>query len=148
MRRAILPQLSIWMIRAALLHLVAGFTIGALMLAAKGGAPTGAVWRLLPAHMDLLMLGWMAQLAMGVAFWILPRLGRGRRGDVRPAWIGFLGVNAGVLLVVAHAGGVSAPGGLIWGRTLEMVGLLAFSVHLWPRIRSAGTARARSERTA
>lgn len=134
-----MPRLSVWMIRAALLYLGMGFTFGALMLWNKG-APLGlAVWRLLPVHIEFLLLGWTAQLAMGVAFWILPRLSGGRgRGDERAAWLAFALLNAGVLAVglglwIEGLGALALP-----GRILEALAVLAFARHAWPRIKPLG----------
>jgi cbb3-type cytochrome oxidase subunit 1 len=67
------PALSVWSIRAALLYLGTGFTLGGLMLAAPGLQLPQAVIRLRPLHTELLLVGWMVHLAFGVAYWILPR---------------------------------------------------------------------------
>ncbi|HEU4475029.1 MAG TPA: hypothetical protein VFR72_09320, partial [Gemmatimonadales bacterium] len=99
-----MPRLSVWMIRAALIHLATGFTIGALLLIHRGAPLHPAVPLLRPAHAELLLLGWTMQLAMGVAFWILPRFRTGsERGDERPALLAFLLLNVGV--IAAAAGG-------------------------------------------
>lgn len=133
-----MPRLSVWFLRAALLHLAVGFTFGALLLWNKALplAPQASAltWRLLPAHMEILLVGWTVQLALGVSFWILPRW-QSARGDERPAWVAFFLLNAGVLLVAAAA---FAPG-LAWvaalGRTLEVGAAAAFALHAWPRVK-------------
>src|SRR5687767_2289161 len=111
-----MPRLSRWFIRAALLHLSAGVLLGGLILSAKGypGA-LGWSWLLLPAHIELLVFGWLIQLTLGMAYWILPRLdARGDRGRTGWAWASFWALNVGVagttalLLIrafVPHAGG-------------------------------------------
>jgi hypothetical protein len=131
------PRLSCWFIRAALAHLVAGFTAGALLLAEKGVAGRPAVWRLLPAHLELVLIGWTLQLAMGVAFWVLPRFAGGAsRGDERPAWLAFWLLNPGVLLSgLGPAVGVFHTPFL--GRALEAAAVVAFAIHAWARVRSA-----------
>ena len=60
-----MPRLSIWFIRSALIYLALGFTFGALLLANKGFPIIPEIWRLLPAHIELLLVGWTLQLAMG-----------------------------------------------------------------------------------
>lgn len=134
-----MPRLSVLFTRAALLYLLAGFTFGALLLANKGRPLHPALWAWLPAHIEFLLLGWMVQLAFGVAFWILPRFGRGpRRGEVRLAWAAFALLNLGVLAV--------ALGGLLpqvsWlaaaGRLAEGLAVLAFALHAWPRVKAPG----------
>jgi hypothetical protein len=131
-----MPRLSALLIRAALTYLAVGFTLGGLMLFHKGIPLHPLLWRLLPAHIEMVLFGWTVQLAMGVAFWILPRFSVGpERGDERPAWVAFLLLNAGVLLV-GLGGALDAPGwSLVVGRVAEAGAALAFSVHAWPRIK-------------
>jgi hypothetical protein len=132
------PRLSCWFVRAALVYLFLGFTLGGLLLAHKGVPLHPLMWRVLPAHVEFLMLGWTVSLAMGVAFWILPRLG-GSRGDERPAWAAFILFNAGVILAgLAPALAGPALLGLV-GRALEATGAAAFAIHAWPRVRPLGT---------
>jgi hypothetical protein len=127
-----MPKLSVWFMRAALISLLLGSTFGALLLWNKGMPIHPMIWRLLPAHMELLLVGWMVQLAFGVAFWILPRW-QSSRGDVRPVWAAFICLNAGIVLVAIapFAGG----GGWMQtvGRLLEMLAAGAFAIHAWPR---------------
>jgi hypothetical protein len=128
------PRLSRWFVRASLVYLCLGFTLGALLLANKGMPLHPLLWRVLPAHVEFLLLGWTVSLAMGVAFWILPRFG-GSRGDEKPAWAAFALFNAGVILAgLAPALGWPAPAALM-GRALEAAGAAAFAVHAWPRVR-------------
>jgi uncharacterized membrane protein YidH (DUF202 family) len=63
-----MPVLSRWFIRASLAYLVAGFSLGALMLAFKACARHGVMWRLFTPHVEFLLIGWTVQLTMGVAF--------------------------------------------------------------------------------
>lgn len=122
-----MPRLSAWAVRAALLHLLVGFSLGALLLWNKGLPFGGWVWALLPGHIELLMVGWIAQLILGVAFWILPRYPGGSRGDARLAWAALVLLNAGVLLV--------AVGLAAWGRGLEFAAAGLFALHAWGRVR-------------
>jgi hypothetical protein len=130
-----MPRLTIWMVRTALLHLLAGFTIGALLLAHKGIPFYPMLWRLLPAHMELLLLGWTLQLALGVAFWILPRFYT-KRPRAWLAWLTWFFLNSGVLLV-ACAPFIPLPLNLtLIGRLAEFVAVLAFAIHAWPRVKA------------
>ncbi|HRW04708.1 MAG TPA: hypothetical protein P5121_06425 [Caldilineaceae bacterium] len=135
-----MPRLTIWMVRVALCHLFLGFTIGALLLAHKGIPFAPWLWRLLPAHMEFLLLGWTLQLAMGVAFWILPRF-----YTVRPrawlAWSALILLNVGVMLV-ALAPLLPTPllspivPLTLLGRGAEMMAVVAFALHAWPRVKA------------
>ena len=135
-----MPRLSCWFIRSALAHLVLGVTIGALILSHKGIPFFPLAWRLLPAHIEFLLFGWIVQLAMGVGFWIFPRFWRAR-GNEKPAWLAFGLLNLGVWLAgVGPTLGASATLTLV-GRLLETGAAVAFAVHAWPRIKPPGAGR-------
>jgi heme/copper-type cytochrome/quinol oxidase subunit 1 len=121
------------MIRAALLALTAGATLGALMLAAPGAA--GVVrWRAL--HAELLLVGWTVQLAFGVAYWILPRFRSGpERGHEALGWAAFALVNAGVLLVGLGRSDAGAGMWALVGRSAEGLAAVAFVAQAWPRVK-------------
>jgi hypothetical protein len=138
------PRPSVWAVRAALIHLAVGFTLGALLLANKGIGLHPALWQLLPLHREILLIGWTAQLALGVAYWILPRLRRvqtagfevpGSRGGQAAFAASLICLNAGELL----AGITPAMGGppqvRLAGRILEVSAGLLFAVHAWRRLR-------------
>lgn len=132
-----MPRLSVWFVRAALVHLLVGFTLGALLLVYKGTALWFPwAWRFLPVHMDMLLLGWMGQLAMGVAYWILPRFGA-RRGRVWLAGTAWGCVNGGLGLLFLAAWLQWPIGGWFAARTLEVLGVLTFALHAWPRVKPA-----------
>lgn len=130
-----MPRLSVLFIRLSFLHLASGLTIGGLILADKGFPFLPWLWNLLPAHMEFLLLGWMAQLAMGVAFWILPRFKSGLpRGHERPIWASLLFLNAGILLVSVQP---FLPFGRIAfaGRILEVSAVVLYAAFSWKRVR-------------
>lgn len=135
-----MPRLSCWFIRAALLHLILGFTLGGILLFHKGLPLHPALWRLLPAHIEFLLFGWIIQLIFGVAFWIFPRFWRSR-GNETPAWIAFGLLNLGVWLAGVGLM-LNAPA---WfpavGRLAEVGAAVAFALHLWPRVKPPGAIR-------
>jgi len=130
-----MPRLSCWFVRASLVYLAVGFTLGALLLANKGLNFYPLLWIDLPVHMEMLLVGWLVQLAIGVAFWILPRLPQGPpRGNETLVWLAFALLNLGVGLVIAQT--VLGVQGLAWaGRASEIGGVLAFVAGTWQRIR-------------
>ena len=130
-----MPPLSIWCLRVALLYLGVGFSLGALMLAAPGLHLPAATLRLRPLHLELLLVGWMVQLAFGVAYWILPRRRGTGRGHEWLAGAAVLLLNVGVM-TVGVGGTAGAPAWAIAsGRAAELLAALAFAVHAWPRAR-------------
>jgi heme/copper-type cytochrome/quinol oxidase subunit 1 len=132
------PSLSCWFIRAALVHLAVGFTLGAVLLFHKGVPLYPAAWQLLPPHIEFLLLGWTLQLAMGVAFWILPRYLQGpERGNVALAWLAFGLLNAGVLMAGLGWMVGAPPVVPFLGRLAEVAAAVAFALHAWPRVKPA-----------
>jgi hypothetical protein len=118
-----------------LLYLLLGFALGSLMLANKGVPFAGWVWSFLGAHMEFLLLGWMVQLAMGVAFWILPRFGSGApRGNELLMWAAFAALNLGIWMVALqpyHMQGLIS----FTGRILEALGVFSFVFESWQRVK-------------
>ena len=131
-----MPRLSCWFVRAALAYLATGFTLGALLLANKGLGWAPQLWRFLPVHMELLLMGWLVQLAMGMAFWILPRFPQGAtRGNETLIWLAFVLINLGIGWVVAET--IFSVQGLVFvGRVAEIGGILLFLLGSWRRVRS------------
>lgn len=130
-----MPRLSVLMIRAALLHLGIGFLFGGLLLFNKGLPFAGFLWRLLPIHIELLLFGWMLQLTMGVAFWIVPRFSTpSRYGRVWLVVLAFVLLNVGVWITVAGQWGGSLNLLLIGGVCILLSGG-CFVLHIVPRIK-------------
>ncbi len=128
-----MPRLSVWFIRASLLYLLTGITLGALMLADKGIAFDPLIISALPIHMEFLLVGWLIQLAMGVAFWILPRFGTGApRGNENLVWAAFFLVNLGVLLTALQ---LWLPPALLVGRVAEIAGVGLYIAGAWARVK-------------
>ena len=134
-----MPRLSVWFVRCSLLYLLLGFTIGGLMLAHKGLPFATRIWSLLGAHMEFLLLGWMVQLAMGVAFWILPRFGSGAsRGNKMLIWTAFAALNLGIWMAALQPYPVQG-----WisftGRILEALSVFLFVFGSWQRVKPLET---------
>jgi hypothetical protein len=129
-----MPRLSVYFVRAALIYLLLGFTFGGLMLANKGLMISAMLWSLLPLHIEFMFVGWMIQLTMGVAFWILPRHPRGPpRGDERLSWAALLSINVGIVCLVMDYF-LQTSAFLVLGRTAELLGLALFVLGNWRRI--------------
>ena len=131
-----MPRLSVWFVRASLIFFLLGFSFGALLLAQKGFSYYPPVWTLFPVHMEFLLIGWFAQLAMGVAFWILPRFSAGSpRGNVNLAWISFVLINAGLIIGAFQ---LWFPAAILIGRLFEIGAAIIFAISLWRRIKPHG----------
>jgi hypothetical protein len=125
------------MIRAALLHLGFGSALGSALLFNSARLHEPALRSLPSLHVEMLLLGWMVQLALGVGYWILPRTVAGEgRGSGWLGWLGMGALNLGVL-VAGVSGTLAVPGAFLEaGRLVELIGAICFATLLWPRIRS------------
>ncbi len=134
-----MPPLARWFVRASLLYLVAGFTLGASMLILKAVADYGAMARLLAPHVEFVLVGWTVQLTMGVAFWILPRFEGGTsRGPEGYAVAALVLVNLGTLTAALSPPFGAPPVLALCGRVAELAGALSFGVHAWLRVKPFG----------
>lgn len=123
-----MPVSSAWMVRLSFIYLAAGFVVGALMMM---GMVAAHPLRLV--HADWLLLGFMLQLAFGVASWILPRTPS--RKSAAPVWIALGGTNLG--LALATAGAMMGEGRMLAiGRLTILLSAAVFAVYIWPRVRS------------
>lgn len=132
-----MPRLSIYFIRTALIYLLAGFTAGGLLLIQKGTNVEPQLWLLLPLHIEWMLIGWIFQLAMGVAFWILPRFPQEPvRGNEAIVLVAYLLINLGILIILAESffqlNGLMA----FMGRLSEAAAIIFFAIHAWPRVRA------------
>ena len=137
-----MPRLSRFFLRGGFICLAVGMLAGGLILVQKGTGRFPVFWVLLPAHIYLVLVGGVTQCALGVSYWILPRLGAGKgRGNAALAWSSYWALNTAILLVALHpaieiALGVSAAGAaFVCGGLLQVVAAVAFALHAWPRIR-------------
>lgn len=130
-----MPKLSVWLVRASLIHMGIGFLFGALILHNKGIPIYSWSWRLLNPHFELMIFGWTIQFVMGIAFWIMPRFsGDHRYGNVYLGWWSFVLLNAGIL--------VTAIGTLFAGDSVALAGrlntlgaVLLFVILIYPRVK-------------
>lgn len=140
-----MPRLSIWLIGAALTWLLVGAAAGAIVLVTRGnGGYEFTAW-LLPLHIELMLVGWAVQFAMGVAYWILPRRKTGgERGNETLAWGSFGLLNVAVL-VAALAGAGRLPIVLITvGRIGEVAAAVMYAFNAWRRLPRSLTAAGRA----
>ncbi len=138
-----LPTLTRWLIRTALVCCAAAFLLGVALAVAplRSAHPMlAAAW---PSYIHLLVVGWITQLIMGVAYWMFPRAERRpAAGPDRLGWMAYGAINLGLVcrLIAEPAG--AAPGGHPPGwlfpvsAALQLAGILAFVTGIWPRVRT------------
>jgi hypothetical protein len=128
-----MARISVWFVRAALLHFAIGATAGAWRLAAKSGRWLSLPFPVRPFHVEVVLIGWVCQLALGVALWILP-FSRAVSEDGR-FWTALMLLNGGIVLVITGqlSGVVLAT---MLGRSAEVGAGLLLIWGLWPRLLS------------
>jgi hypothetical protein len=105
------------------------------MLATKGTALWGATASFLPLHTELLVMGWLANLAIGVAYWMLPKHATGaERGPSFPMALAWLALNGGILVAGLHIA-------VFPGRLAELLAVALVVSNLWPRVKRFGVGR-------
>lgn len=130
-----MPRLSQWIIKTALVYLMLGFSVGGLILIQKGVPFNPIIWTLLPAHIEFLLMGWVVQLTLGVAFWILPRYWTSpRRPNEHFVAVAYILLNVGIWLVVVGTVLRAGPWAVFAGRAAEIGAVVFFALHGWPRI--------------
>ena len=139
-----MTPVSILFLRTGLLMLVGGMAIGAAGLI----EPSWMTHERAVTHTHLLLVGWLLNTVIGVAWWMFPRL----PGTVAPSRLvvaGWAALNAGLLLragVDLSAGGMpQAPVLLRWiSAVLQTGGIALLAALLWRRVR-APSARPRQQ---
>ena len=127
------------LVRSALCWLAAGVTMGALLFSAKAVPMPAGVFRLFPLHAEALLIGWMVQLAMGVAWWILPKYSKlPERGPGAPIWTAWGLLNVGVLLAGIGRSVGATEFVVLAGRIAELFAAVAFAAAAWPRVKAFG----------
>lgn len=133
-----MPKLSVWLVRASLIHMGIGFLFGSLILHHKGIPIYPWTWRLLNPHIELMIFGWTIQFVMGIAFWILPRFtGEGRYGNTPLGWWSFAFINSGILMV-ALGSWFSLEQITLIGRLCTLSAVCLFVLLMWPRVKPLG----------
>lgn len=138
-----MDRVSIFLVRAALVWLVLGFIIGALMLSDALAPGDWRVW-FAPSHGHMLFVGWFLQFAIGVGYWLLPR----KRSPERPegynvtgAFVAFALLNAGLLLRViveplerSGRGNDLIDVAMVISSLLQLAAIIIIASQIWVRI--------------
>jgi len=145
-----MPILSRLHVKTAMLYFLAGIVIGGLMMTGKWIDVPSWVWLLRQTHVHLLTFGWITQLIIGIAYWMLPRLTRFEpRGNELVNWAVFVTFNAGLLMRVVfeplHLNQPSPAFGLLLFTSgwLQVAAGVLFVANTWRRVRAMRPAKSR-----
>jgi len=97
-----MPPIARTFVKAAFLYFLAAFVLGALMMLDRWLNLSRWLKVVYLSQLHLLVVGWITQLAIGVAYWIFPRFLKVQdsrpRGSDALAWAVLMCLNAGLLL--------------------------------------------------
>ena len=132
-------------IKTSFVYLIAGLILLAL-IALDGWLHIGRWFRVVSvSQVHLLVVGWITQLAIGVAYWMFPRFLKEDnprpRGSDTLAWAVYICLNAGLVLRLA-----AEPFHLLTGQSwlaalvalsgvLQAAAAVGFGLLIWARIR-------------
>jgi hypothetical protein len=152
-----MPTTSRVTIRISIIYLCLGAALGALLLVNRWILLGPAVSVLRISHISMLVIGWLTQLILGVAWWLLPPLGiRPRTGDGPPRrgqaqrgseplfWATVVCLNIGVLMQALFQPLFLLTQANTLGRIADLADLfllaasVTFVVNLWARVRGRG----------
>ena len=141
-----------------MLYLCLGTVLGALFLINRWIPLEPRIAVLKTSHVQMLVVGWLTQLILGVAWWLFPPLPIGLRSDgARPIrkgqqqrgseplfWATFVCLNIGVLLWAICEPLFGLTQSRVFGFLAGVSGLflavagLAFVLNMWGRVRELG----------
>lgn len=97
-----MPPIARSFVKAAFLYFLAAFLLGALMSLDRWLNFSRWLKLVYLSQLHLLVVGWLTQLAIGVAYWMFPRLRKDQdsrpRGSDTLAWGVLVCLNVGLLL--------------------------------------------------
>lgn len=127
-----MPRLVRWLIRSALICLVAALVLGAVRALSPGNAWLAGAW---PVYLHLLVLGWLSQLVTGVAYWMFPRVERGAAPTDWRGWAVFALLNSGLMIRVVTEPTMLHGPWLPLAAVLQFLAMTIFAWSIWPRVR-------------
>jgi len=146
-----MPPLVRLYVKTAFVYFLAGFCLLALIALDRWLNVSRWLKVVGVGQLHLLVVGWITQLAIGVAYWMFPRLRREQdprpRGSDALAWAVYLSLNGGLLLRLG-AEPFFLMGGPAWlapllalAGVLQAAAALLFGWLIWARVRPMEAAR-------
>jgi len=130
-----MPAITRYFIKAAMLYFAGGLLTGFLISARTFFNLPAALTAMTPTYLHMLVVGWITQLIIGVAYWMFPKFSKeSPRGDERVGWAIFVLLNVGLLLRV-----IGEPLNIGWmlpiSAILQLFAVWLFIIVVWPRVK-------------
>jgi hypothetical protein len=151
-----MPATSRVFVKASLIYLGLGAVLGALLLINRWVFLGTEIGSLRVSHAQFLIVGWLTQLILGVAWWLFPPLAIGlrpgsprptRRGQAQRGSESLISLNSGILLRSIFAPLYSWTEIELLNTLTGISGLfllaaaITFVVNMWGRVRELGRQR-------
>lgn len=141
-----MPPIARTFVKAAFFYFLVAFVLGALMMLDRWLAFSRWLKVVYLSQLHLLVVGWITQLAIGVAYWIFPRFLKQKetrpRGSDALAWAVLILLNVGLLMrFILEPFYLMGPQSwmavlLALSGVLQALAALAFGWLIWGRIRT------------
>ncbi|HSR30310.1 MAG TPA: hypothetical protein VLY63_07075 [Anaerolineae bacterium] len=141
-----MPPIARTFVKAAFFYFLIAFVLGALMMLDRWLAFSRWLKVVYLSQLHLLVVGWITQLAIGVAYWIFPRFLKQQdprpRGSDALAWAVLILLNVGLLMrfffepfyLLGPQSWMAVL--LALSGVLQALAALAFGWLIWGRIRT------------
>ncbi len=137
-----MPLLARWTIKTALIYFAIALLVGVLLVMQPVLGLVSWIAALRPVFLHLLIVGWITQLIMGVAYWMFPKYTKEKpRGNTYMGWLVFILLNLGLviraicepLFALQPNSGVGV--GLAAAAVLQVAAGWLFIANTWARVK-------------
>lgn len=130
-----MPTITRTFIKAAMLYFALGLLTSFLVSARKLLNLPLFLDGMMPTYLHMLVVGWITQLIIGVAYWMFPKFSKeAPRGDERVGWAIFILLNVGLILRI-----IGEPFNIGWmlpiSAVLQLFAIWLFIIVVWPRVK-------------
>lgn len=130
-----MPTITRTFIKAAILYFALGLLTSFLVSARSLLNLPLFLDAMMPTYLHMLVVGWITQLIIGVAYWMFPKFSKqSPRGDERVGWAIFILLNIGLPLRI-----IGEPFAIGWmlilSSLLQLFAIWMFIIVIWPRVK-------------
>ncbi len=130
-----MPRITRYFIKAAMFYFAAGLLTSFLISARTLLSLPAALANMTPTYLHMLVVGWITQLIIGIAYWMFPKFSKAEpRGDERVGWAVFALLNVGLALRV-----IGEPLNIGWmlplSSLMQFFAIWMFIIVVWPRVK-------------
>lgn len=137
-----MPLLARWTVKTALAHFAVALLLGVVLAAQPVLGLASWIAALRPVFLHLLIVGWITQLIIGVAYWMFPKQSKEKpRGSTPIGWLVYILLNFGLVIraicepLFALQPNSIGGAGLAISAVLQVVSGWLFIANTWTRVK-------------